>query len=73
MEAYRVIMTPQADKELEDIAYFIALDSSQESKRFVTGLVTAFKKILGCFPERGLVYRGDIRRFSHKRYTAFIG
>lgn len=71
MEAYEVKIMPQADKELEDIAYFIALDSPQASQRFVTELVTVFKKMLGNFPESGLLYDGDIRQFSHKAYTAF--
>lgn len=31
MEAYEVKIMPQADEELEDIAYFIALDSPQAS------------------------------------------
>jgi len=71
MTDYQVKITSQADEELEDIAYFIALDSPQTSVRFVTELVEAFRKILSSFPESGLVYKADIRKFSHKGYTAF--
>lgn len=56
MQAYEVKIMPQADEELEDIAYFIALDSPQTSQRFVNELITAFTKILGYFPESGSVY-----------------
>jgi plasmid stabilization system protein ParE len=71
MEAYQVKIMPQADEELEDIAYFIALDSPQNSRRFVAELVAVFKNLLSGFPESGLVYKGDIRQFTHKGYTAF--
>jgi len=71
MEAYKIKIMPQADKELEDLAYFIALDSPQASRRFVADLVGAFIKILESFPESGLVYKGDVRQFSHQGYTAF--
>ncbi|PPD38306.1 MAG: type II toxin-antitoxin system RelE/ParE family toxin [Methylobacter sp.] len=71
MQAYEVKIMPQADEELEDIAYFIALDSPQTSQRFVNELITAFTKILGYFPESGSVYKADIRKFSYKGYTAF--
>ncbi|MGZ5008876.1 MAG: type II toxin-antitoxin system RelE/ParE family toxin [Methylobacter sp.] len=69
--AYQVKIMPQADEELEDIAYFIALDNPQASKRFLVELVAAFNKMLGSFPESGLVYKDDVRQFSHKGYTAF--
>ena len=71
MKAYEVKVMPQADEELEDIAYFIALDSPKASQRFVKELVVAFKQMLGSFPESGLIYKDDIRQFSHKGYTAF--
>jgi len=69
--AYQVKIMPQADEELENIAYFIALDNPQASKRFVAELIAAFNKMLGDFPESGLIYKNDIRQFSHKGYTAF--
>ncbi|WP_340124280.1 type II toxin-antitoxin system RelE/ParE family toxin [Methylobacter svalbardensis] len=62
---------PQADEELEDIAYFIALDNPLTSKKFVAKLVAAFNKVLKSFPESGLVYKDDIRQFSYEGYTAF--
>jgi|GEM_PF-1111690 len=71
MEEYDVKIMPQADEELEDIAYFIVLDSQQASQRFVAELVDAFIKILGYFPESGLVHKSDVRKFSYKGYTAF--
>jgi len=71
MNEYQIKITPQADEELEDIAYFIALDNPLASKRFVTKLVAAFNKVLKSFPESGLVYKDDIRQFSYKGYTAF--
>ncbi len=71
MEAYEVIIMPQADAGLEDIAYFIALDSPQTSQRFVAELIATFTKILGIFPESSPVYKADVRKFSYKGYTVF--
>ena len=71
MQTYEVKIMPQADEELEDIAYFIALDSPQTSQRFIADLIATFIKILGYFPETGLIYKADIRKFSYKGYTAF--
>ncbi len=62
---------PLADQDLEDIAYFIALNNPQASKRFVRELIAAFQQMLETYPESGLIYKGDIRQFSHKKYTAF--
>ena len=41
MTDYFVKMMPQADEDLEDIAYFIALDSPKRSQKFVAELVKA--------------------------------
>ena len=71
MTDYFVKVMPQADEDLEDIAYFIALDSPKRSQKFVAELVDAFKKLLEIFPESGKVYKGEIRQFTHKSYTAF--
>jgi len=40
MNEYQIKIPPQADEELEDIAYFIALDNSLASKRFVVKFLT---------------------------------
>jgi plasmid stabilization system protein ParE len=45
MNEYLIKIMPQADEELEDIAYFIALDNPLTSKKFVAKLVTAFNKV----------------------------
>lgn len=71
MNEYHIKITPQADEELEDIAYFIALDNPLASKRFVTNLIAAFNTVLKRFPESGVIYKEDIRQFSYKGYTAF--
>jgi len=71
MDLYQIELTFQADKDLEDIAYFIALDSPKRSKVFIAELVKAFKNLLEVFPETGKVYKNDVRQFSHKGYTAF--
>jgi plasmid stabilization system protein ParE len=71
MEEYRVKMMPQADAELEEIGYFIALDKPQAAKRFTTEWVAALTTLLSRFPESGTVHKAEIRQFSHKGYTAF--
>lgn len=71
MMAYAVKIMPQADAELEDIAYFIALDSPKASQQFIAELVNVFSGVIGCFPETGMIYKADVRKFSYKGYTAF--
>lgn len=47
----RVVITPTAEADLDDILRFIALDSPSAGKRFVTGL-RARMKTLAAMPER---------------------
>jgi len=68
---YLVKIMPQAEQELEDIAYFIALDNPVRAETFVRELVKSFNSTLSVFPESGTVYRGNIRKLTHKGYTAF--
>ena len=68
---YFVQITPQAKQELSDIAYFIALDNPVRAKKFVKALVQSFSGTLSIFPESGMIYKQNIRKISHKGYTAF--
>jgi plasmid stabilization system protein ParE len=71
MEAYPVEIMPQADEELAEIAYFIALNNPKNSQRFIAELVATFTSSLSNSPEIGAVYQGDIRKLTYKKYTAF--
>lgn len=71
METYQVEIMPQADEELAEIGYFIALNSPKNSQRFIAELITAFTNSLSSSPEIGVVYQGDIRKLTYKKYTAF--
>jgi len=68
---YTVKIMPQAEQELEDIAYYIALDSPKMAHKFVKALVSSLVKTLSVFPEGGIIYKGDIRTLAYKQYTAF--
>lgn len=68
---YIVDIMPQAKIELADIAYFIALDNEEVAKTFTKGLVNHFVSHLSIFPELWENYSWNIRKITHKGYTAF--
>ena len=68
---YAVKIVPQAIQELEDIAYFIALDNPIRAESFVKELVASISRTLSTLPESGVIYKADIRKISYKSYTAF--
>ena len=71
MEVYQVEIMPQAEDELFEIGYFIALDSPKNSQKFINELVSAFKNTLSFSPEIGVIHKDNIRKFTHKKHTAF--
>ena len=71
MDSYKVVITQCANKELAEIAYFIALDKPQVIKRFIKELGENFINSLSTSPEIGVVHQGDIRKLTYKKYTAF--
>jgi plasmid stabilization system protein ParE len=68
---YLVKIMPSAESNLEDIIYYIALDSPIRASKFVNELVDSISKTLAIFPEGGTQYIGTIRKISYKGYTAF--
>jgi len=52
---YTVKVMPQAEQELEDIAYYIALDSPKMANKFVKSLVSSLVKTLSVLPEGGII------------------
>ena len=68
---YVVKIMPQARQDLEDIAYFIALDSPNSSRTFIKELVKSVRNTLSTLPESGTTYKGDVRKIAYKGYTAF--
>jgi len=68
---YLVKITPQAKQDLEDIAYFIALDSQNSARTFIKELVKSVHNTLSTLPESGTIYKGDVRKIAYKGYTAF--
>jgi len=68
---YAVKIMPQAQQELEDIAYFIALDNPNRARIFVKELVKSIRNTLSTLPESGAIYKGDVRKIAYKGYTAF--
>ena len=68
---YAIRIMPQAKLELEDIAYFIALDNPNRASTFVKELVKSISTTLSTLPEGGSIYKGEIRKIAYKGYTAF--
>jgi plasmid stabilization system protein ParE len=71
METYDVEIMPQAENELFEIGYFIALNNPKNSQQFIVELVAVFTDSLSSSPEIGAVYQDDIRKLTYKKYTAF--
>ena len=68
---YLVKIMPSAEANLEDIIYYIALDSQKNAHSFVKSLVFSISETLSVFPESGIQYKGMIRKITYKGYTAF--
>lgn len=68
---YLVKITPAAEQNLEDLIYFIALDSPGRADTFAKELVTSASNTLATFSESGTKYKGNIRKISYKGYTVF--
>lgn len=70
---YRVVVTPEAEQDLDELFRFVALDNPAAARKFVDGLRRRVKT-LGSMPKRcprapedgldGL----EIRHFIHGRY-----
>ena len=60
-----------AQDNLEDIIYYIALDSPSRAASFVKGLAATISNTLSIFPEGGAKHKGNIRKISYKGYTVF--
>ncbi len=75
MKKYRVIVTPNAEECLLEIAEFIALDNPVKAFSFIKELTNSLKKTLSIFPFSGRVYEEiageEIRRFSYQNYTSY--
>ncbi len=69
--AYSVKIMPSAEANLENIIYFISLNSPVRAKTFTNELVTSIRNTLSTFPEGGTKHQGNIRKISYKGYTAF--
>ena len=68
---YQVLIMPEADSDLEKIAAYIALDNPPKAYEFIDSLVESFTTTLSTFPKSGVVYKGEIRKISFRKRTAF--
>jgi len=68
---YLVKIMPSAQDNLEDIVYYIALDSPTRAASFTKELVVSISNTLSTLPEAGTQHKGNIRKISFKGYTAF--
>jgi plasmid stabilization system protein ParE len=68
---YLVKIMPSAQDNIEDIIYYIALDSPTRATSVTKELVTSISNTLSTLPEGGIKHKGNIRKISYKGYTAF--
>lgn len=68
---YKVIISPQADKELEDIAVFIAKDNPERAIAFVSELLERIEGSLTQFPYIGRACKLNQRMLALKGYIVF--
>ena len=75
---YRVVVTPEAEQDLDDLFRFVALNNPSAARKFVAGLrkrlktLTAMPKRCSRAPEDGLDGL-EIRQFIHGRYRIIFG
>lgn len=70
---YEIIISPQADQELEDIALFIAEDSPKRAISFIDELLDSVQTRLTSFPYIGKEYKFKQRMIVFKGYIIFYG
>lgn len=68
---YFVKIMPSAQENLEDIIYYIALDSPDRAASFAKDLVASISNTLSTLPEGGTKHKGNIRKISYRGYTTF--
>ena len=70
---YEVRYTENAERDLDEIADYIAQYNLENAILFITELENSFYKVLSVFPNGGYLYNKSkgIRMTSHKGYTAF--
>ncbi|MFZ2450043.1 MAG: type II toxin-antitoxin system RelE/ParE family toxin [Methylovulum miyakonense] len=64
--AYKLVISPQADRELEEIAVFIAEDSPARAILFVDELLDSVQNRLTEYPYIGKPYKSDKRMLFFK-------
>ncbi len=69
--AFTVKKTPNVVDDLFEIADFIALDNPSRAYSFIDELELFFETTLSENPEIGKRYKGTIRQYSYKGYTAY--
>jgi len=65
---YKVIFSKRAERQLEDIAFYIGLDSLQRAKSFTMEMRNFFVKRLCDMPFSCKKVKGEIRMLPYKRY-----
>ena len=68
---YKVIISPQADQELEEIAVFIAEDNPNRAISFISEILESIENRLASFPNIGKPYKNDHRMIVFKGYIIF--
>ena len=75
---YRVVVTPEAERDLDELFQFVALDNPAAARKFVAGLRQRLKTLASMpkrcprAPEDGLDGL-EIRHLVHVRYRIIFG
>lgn len=70
---YKIINSPQADQELEEIAVFIAQDNPTRAISFVNEMLDSIENRLTDFPYIGQAYKLNQRMITFQGYVIFYG
>jgi plasmid stabilization system protein ParE len=68
MIKYKVNFSKQAEKQIEDIFFYISLDNESKAKTFINEMINFFNKRLTELPLSCQKVKGEIRILPYKRY-----
>jgi plasmid stabilization system protein ParE len=65
---YKVIFSKTAEKQIEDIAFYIGLDSLSMAKKFTIKMRSFFFDRLSTIPLASPRVKGEVRMLPYKKY-----
>jgi plasmid stabilization system protein ParE len=71
MNSYRVVLTDEAQSDLDDIFDYILFESENQTvaEPFAIQLIHTIKEALSFMPARHPIYKNQVRRFIFPKHT----